>query len=203
MSGQARRATGPADPPDCAPASAVFALIVVIGSCVACGKKGPPLPPLLKLPAPPPDFTAERRGDEIKLQFTVPSANTDGTRPANIDRIEVYGFTGPFTANDEQVMKFGTKVASVTVKAPKNPDVTTEPEEPPEEPDLKEEGIDQGAIAQLEESLTPAALVPVELPKDDEGQEAGRSPAPSVPVGLPAGGSAPRGRLEDLRARPL
>jgi hypothetical protein len=138
----------------------------VIGSFVACGKKGPPLPPFLRLPAPPPDFTAERRGDEIKLQFTIPSANTDGTRPANIDRIEVYGFTGPFTAEDEQVMKFGTKVATVTVKAPKNPDVTTEPEDPPEEPELKDEGIDQGALAQLEEPLTEAAFTPVELPKD-------------------------------------
>jgi hypothetical protein len=118
------------------------------------------------VPTPPPDFTAERRGDEIKLQFTIPSANTDGSRPANIDRIDVYGFTGPFTANDEQVMKFGTRVASVPVKAPKNPDVTTEPDEPAEEPDLKDEGIDQGAIAQLEEPLTPAAFVPIELPKD-------------------------------------
>jgi hypothetical protein len=143
-----------------------FVLVVAAACTIACGKKGPPLPPLLKLPTPPPDFTAERRGDEIKLQFTIPTANTDGTRPANIDRIDVYGFTGPSTANDEQVMKFGTKVASVSVKAPKNPDVTTEPEEPPEEPELKDEGIDQGAIAQLEEPLTQAAFIPVELPKD-------------------------------------
>jgi hypothetical protein len=133
---------------------------------MACGKKGPPLPPLLRLPAAPPDFTAERRGDEVKLQFTVPSANTDGTRPANIERIEVYGFTGPFTANDDQLMKLGTMVASVSVKAPKNPDVTTEPEDAEEEPELKDEGIDQGAIAQLEEPLAPADYARVTLPRD-------------------------------------
>jgi len=144
----------------------VSALIVVACSFVACGKKGPPLPPLLRLPAAPPDFTAERRGDEVKLQFTVPSANTDGTRPANIERVEVYGFTGPFTANDEQLMKLGTVVASVSVKAPKNPDVTTEPEDAAEEPELKDEGLDQGAIAQFEERLAPADYTRVTLPRD-------------------------------------
>jgi len=99
--------------PPCAPCRrrwrvSCFILVVAASCTIACGKKGPPLPPLLKVPTPPPDFTAERRGDEIKLQFTIPSVNTDGSRPANIDRIDVYGFTGPFTANDEQVMKFGT-----------------------------------------------------------------------------------------------
>ena len=34
---------------------------------------------------PPADLLAERRGDTVDLQFTVPNANTDGTRPANVD----------------------------------------------------------------------------------------------------------------------
>jgi hypothetical protein len=146
--------------------SVVFALIVVVGCCVGCGKKGPPLPPFVHVPAPPPDFAAERRGDEVKLQFTVPSANTDGTRPADIDHIDVYAFTGSFTANDDQLMKLGTRIASVPVKAPKNPDLTTEPDEPAEEPDLREEGIDQGAAAQIEETLTDLSFVQVPLPKE-------------------------------------
>lgn len=133
---------------------------------MACGKKGPPLPPLIRVPAAPADFSAERRGNDVKLQFTAPSANADGSRPANIDHVEVYGFTGPFTANDDQLMKFGTRVATVSVKAPKDPNVATDPEEPPEEPELAEEGIDQGAVAQLEEPLTAAAFAPVTLPRD-------------------------------------
>src|SRR6267378_4772577 len=56
---------------------ALFAAALAAG----CGKKGPPLPPLLKLPAPPADLTAERRGSKVDLQFTVPGANTDGSRP--------------------------------------------------------------------------------------------------------------------------
>ena len=130
----------------------------------ACGKKGSPLPPLVHVPAPPPDFTAERRGDDVKLRFTIPSSNTDGTRPANIERIDVYAFTGTFTADNDQVWKYGTRVASVPVKAPKNPALTTEPGEQPEEPDLTDEGLDQGATAELDETLTEEAFKPVVLP---------------------------------------
>jgi len=130
----------------------------------ACGKKGPPLPPLLKVPAPPADFAAERRGGEVRLRFTVPSANTDGSRPANIDRVDIYGFTGSAAVTDDQLLRFGTKVATVAVKAPKDPEATTEPDEPPEEPDLTEEGFDQGAVAELAEPLAPEDFTPGERP---------------------------------------
>ena len=59
-------------------------MLVVVLLCVACGKKGPPLPPLVKLPVAPLDLAAERRGSTVDLQFTVPSVNTDGSRPANV-----------------------------------------------------------------------------------------------------------------------
>jgi len=165
----------------------VLAIFIVASVMTACGKKGPPLPPLVRVPTAPPDFTAERRGDEVRLQFTVPSTNTDGTQPANIDRIDVYAFTGPTSAKDEQLIALGTKVASVTVKAPKNPDVTTEPEEEPEEPDLTEEGIDQGAVAQVEESLTDASFTPVQIPKQKDAISESDEPHVDGPlVGTPS-----------------
>jgi len=161
--------------------------IALAAASIACGKKGPPLPPLIRLPAAPADFTAERRGNDVKLQFTAPSANTDGSRPANIDHIDVYGFTGPFTANDDQLMKLGTKVATVSVKAPRNPDVATDAEEPPEEPELEDEGIDQGAVAQLEEPLTPASFTRVTVPVDKSDQKPAESSALDVPLTGPPG----------------
>ncbi len=154
---------------------------------IACGKKGPPLPPLVKVPAPPSDFSVERRGADVRLQFTVPAANADGTRPANIERVDVYGFTGPFTATDDQLMKLGTRLASLPVKAPRNPDATTEADEPPEEPELGKEGLDQGAVAELEDPLTPAAFQPIELPKDRrKTPAAGAVAAAPILVGPPA-----------------
>ena len=146
--------------------SAISALIVVACFSAACGKRGAPLPPLVRVPAAPAEFTVERRGEDVKLQFKVPAANADGSRPANIERIDVYAFTGPATVTDEQLLKFGTKVASLPVKSPRNLDATTERDEPPEEPDLEREGLDQGAVAQLEDPLTAEAFRRVVLPRE-------------------------------------
>ena len=146
---------------------------IVACSLVSCGKKGPPLAPLVKIPAAPADFTAERRGSDVKMQFAVPTTNTDGSKPANIERIDVYGFTGPSAVNDEQLLKLGTRVASLAVKAPRDPNATDECDEPdqsPAEPDLESRGLDQGAIAQLEDPLTQAAFRSV-------GSAAGRAQA--------------------------
>ena len=143
--------------------------ILVVCSLVSCGKKGPPLAPLVKIPAPPADFTAERRGSDVKMQFAVPTANTDGSKPANIERIDVYGFTGPAAVSDDQLLKLGTRVASLPIKAPRDPDATDEcdePDESPEEPDLESQGLDQGAVAQLEDPLTQAAFQAIPLPRD-------------------------------------
>jgi len=141
-----------------------------------CGKKGPPLPPLLKLPAPPADITAQRRGSKVDLQFTVPGANTDGTRPANVERVEVYALTGPPTATDDQFLKRGTKVASVRTKTPRDPDQTIEEDEPQDEIEPPEgPGLDQGALARVEEELTAAATAPADLTND-----AGKRPASTV-----------------------
>ncbi len=143
-----------------------FCLFVAV-LAAGCGKKGPPLPPLIKLPAPPADFTAQRRGSTVDLQFTVPSANTDGTRPANVERVDVYGFTGPATVTDDQLLKQGTRVASVSTKMPNDPNETIEADEPQDELQPPEgPGLDQGAVAHLEEELTDASLAPPAQTKD-------------------------------------
>ena len=54
------------------------AVLAAALASVACGKKGPPLPPLVRLPAPP-DLHANRRGSTVELALVVPGANADGT----------------------------------------------------------------------------------------------------------------------------
>lgn len=164
--------------------------MIVVILCMACGKKGPPLPPLVKLPAPLADLSAVRRGDTIDLQFTVPSANTDGTRPANVARVDVYAITAPPAPplTDAQVLKLGTKVGSVAVKAPRDPNATSDPDEPDddEEVDAPEgPGVDQGVVARVAESLAASSLIPVEVPKRfsrAESQDADDRPAPLLPA---------------------
>ena len=136
-------------------------MIVLVLVMSACGKKGPPLPRLVKLPVAPADLTVARRADTVDLQFTVPNANTDNTRPANVSRVDVYAFTGPAAVSDAEVLKQGTRVASVPVKAPRNPNVTFDPGDPDQsEADVdppEGDGLDQGAVARVQERLMPDA----------------------------------------------
>jgi hypothetical protein len=135
----------------------VVAAVVIM---TACGKSGPPLPPLVKLPAAPANIVAERRGSAVDVQFTVPAANVDNTRPANVERVDVYAITGPSTITDEQILKHGAKVGTVSVKAPRDPDQASEPDDPDAVIEPPEgNGLDQGAVARVSERLTAGALV--------------------------------------------
>ena len=139
-------------------------LVLLAVACIACGVKGPPQPPLVRVPAAPKDLTAQRRGDRIDLRFVVPAENTDGSRPANIERVDVYALTGPTNVSDELLLKRGTRVASVQVKAPRDPDETVEPGDPISDVEPPQgAGLDQGAMAEAHEDLGPAALQPVDV----------------------------------------
>lgn len=156
--------------------SAISALIVAACASLSagCGKKGPPLPPLIKLPVAPVDFTATRRGDTVEIQFTVPASNTDDTRPANVERVEVYAFEGGPPVNEADFMTRGVKVATVPVKAPRNPDQTIEPDEPAEDIEpLEGPGLDQGSVARAQERLP--AETPARFAKASDSSKEGKT----------------------------
>ncbi len=121
---------------------------------------------------------AERHGGVVDIQFVVPAANTDGTRPANVSRIDVYGMTATQALNEADIVKFGTKIASVPVKAPVDPNQTVEPDEA-EDVELRGTGLDPGARAHVTDRLTPEALQPVDLASLKKPQD-------SKPGGVPA-----------------
>ncbi len=191
-SGRLKKGYGPflrgAQTPQGTSCAAIAALVLVV-LCAGCGKKGPPLPPLLHLPAAPADVAATRRGNQVVVELTVPSANTDNTRPANVEQVEVYGITTSGDVSDEQLIKRGTKLGQVAVKAPRDPNDTAEPDESMAdvEPPVGS-GLDQGARASVEEELAAASLVPVDVtlagkrrPKADANAEGPLlGPAPRV-----------------------
>ena len=149
---------------------AAFVLLVVALVPAACGKKGPPLAPVVRTPAPLSDFTARRSGDTIYLRFTVPASNTDSTRPADLRRIEVYAYTALKEIEGLEVRDM-TLVSDVLVRRPPNPEDDREAKEKPaatrkptkEKP--LEPGVEQGAIVTITEALTPELLAPTPLPK--------------------------------------
>jgi len=190
---------------------AVFAAVAFFVA-IGCGKSGPPLPPLVKLPVAPANFVAERRGETVDVHFTVPTANTDGTRPANVERVDVYAITGPGTITDEQILKQGAKVGSIAVKAPRDPDQAAEPDDPDAVVEPPEgAGLDQGAVGHVAEQLTREALVPYDPEKDarrksstngDERPQPLLGPATTVPSRTYVGvGISTRGRKGPFSTR--
>jgi hypothetical protein len=161
----------------------VALIVSVLGA--GCGKEGPPLPPLVRLPAAPAGLAAERRGDIVDVQLVVPSANTDGSRPANVARVDVYAITAPASVTDDQLVKLGTLVGQVQVKAPRDPDATVEPDEPLSDAEPPEgAGIDQGSTTRVQEQLTPANLAVVDLIRGAGGDTA--TPSAARPLTGPA-----------------
>jgi len=184
-------------------------IVLIATAAGACGKSGPPLPPLVRQPAPPTELAAVRRGDSVDVRFLVPSANTDGSRPANLQRVEVYAYTGPANLTDDQIARLGARVGSVDVKAPRDPNATVDPGEPiGDVPPPEGPGLDQGAVATLREAIGASAMIAVELPLGrgrsalETGVVALAGPPPLPPTRFYVGvGITTRGRRGPFSAR--
>ena len=138
----------------------------------ACGKKGPPLAPLPRLPVAPAQVSASRAGDTVTIRFTVPGANVSGVRPADIERVDVYAWTGP-DVPAARVFKVAKVVASVQVRRPPPPPDPDEDGNVPPPPPPVGPGVDQGAATELRETLAPDAFLPVDVSNAKK-----RTPAP-------------------------
>ena len=158
----------------------MISVLIVVSACSACGQKGPPLPPLVLLPAPP-VVTAERRGPTVEVGFTVPTANADGSRPANIARIDIFAINDAATGlSDLELIKRGSRVASLPVKSPKNPSDTAEAGEPADIVAPPEgNGLDQGAASTVVEQITASML---KRSTADDSQSERRTPPSAVPL---------------------
>jgi hypothetical protein len=169
-----------------------FLSFLLIPLLVGCGKKGPPLPPLIKLPTAPGDFAVQRRGMTVAIQFVLPGSNTDGSTPADLNRVEVYALTGPPTLTPDEILRRGTRVGRVPANPPPDPDA---PEGEPARPDASVPGgLDQGATARLSDAFRPPPTV---APADVRSYIAvgfnkrGRRGAFSRPVPVPIGDAPP------------
>ncbi len=139
-----------------------------------CGKKGAPLPPLLRIPGAVGEAVAMRLGDDVFVRFLVPMANADDQRPADIGRVEVYALTlnrAPSTEDDpDQLRKLSTLIATEQVRLPPPPLPPLKPGEPEPPPLPLGPGIDQGAEVVVRDTLTAEAGVAVTLPRDGARQ---------------------------------
>ena len=125
-----------------------------------CGKKGPPLAPLARVPGRAMDIAARRTGDAVAITFTVPSANIDESKPADIGRVDVYAYTA-MAQNDVRDPRRMTLAGSVPVRKPLEPGAEDATAAKPGPPPPREPGADQGALVTVNETLTAEMLVPL------------------------------------------
>jgi hypothetical protein len=133
----------------------------------------------VRTPAPP-VIRADRRGSTVEVALSVPNANTDGSRPANLTRIDIYAINGSATTlTDQEIVERGTKVASFAVKSPRSPSDTVESNESAEdaEPTVGE-GLEQGASSSIEETITASLLEPAPSRGEHRGDSLARTNAP-------------------------
>ena len=105
--------------------------LILCGSFVAfaaCGKKGPPLAPIVRIPAAVAMVQAQRVGSEAFVTLTIPNTNIDRSLPIDIVRVEIYGYTGRRPPPPARWVEFGELVASIPVIPPPPPDAV--PAEP-------------------------------------------------------------------------
>jgi hypothetical protein len=186
-------------------------VLLLLLALPACGKKGPPLAPLIRIPGRVEELAARRLGSVVYVTFRVPAANQDGSHPADVGRVEVYGLSGR-PATDEELVKHGTLVARIEVREPPTPEEEeaqaaaartagtgkageaarkgepvkegAEKKEKPRagpEPEA-EPGFEQGALVTITEALTPALMRPVALPAPKAKPVSAAVPPPVPPL---------------------
>jgi hypothetical protein len=109
------------------------AVVVLLLALVACGKKGPPLAPLRVAPARIEDLAIAKTGDEVRARFTVPAANADLSKPADLVAVEVYAISGKpedpagNSLPGPQFIHFAELVGRINVAPPETPGETPDP----------------------------------------------------------------------------
>ncbi len=153
-----------------------------------CGKKGPPLAPLVRVPGRAMDLKARRTGSTVTLTFTVPSVNLDDSKPADIGKVEVYAYMA-MAQNDVRDVRRMTLVASLPVRKPPNADAgaperrTPGEEGRPAAPGMPAAparpvgpGLEQGALVTVTETIDASMLKP--LAPDQKPKAARRAAEP-------------------------
>jgi len=69
---------------------AVAAALAAALTAAACGKEGPPTPPLRAVPAPTKDLAAHQRGNRVLLSFTYPQTTPGGSALNGVTKVEIY-----------------------------------------------------------------------------------------------------------------
>ena len=163
--------------------------LLVVAQLWGCGKKGPPLAPFVRVPAPMTELVVRRFGDEVSVGFTLPTQNRDGTEPADLVRVDVYAMTTQprvppdRTLDLEEFEESATLVASLEVRPRLEP--ATAEEDPSDDAPVDPRPV-QGFPVVISETLVAATLMAVDPWEEEREEEAdGDEDEEDVPAIVP------------------
>ena len=154
----------------------------------ACGKRGIPLLPLIIVPGQVSVVSADRFDNRVYVTFRIPSENSDGSGPADLDRVEIYALTTePEEDFDTQAafddwLDAASLIATIKVQQSEEIDPTAELTDPV----LKGEIEVQGAEVTVVEHLTAETFIPVSLEEDVDDSIGEEEPSPTPKVMVPS-----------------
>lgn len=160
---------------------------------LACGKKGPPLAPLIIVPQRVEELTALRRDQTVVLSFVIPTRNTNGASPGDIQYVEVYALTGePVDRNgrpldDRTFLRYATLVARLEVEPP--PEESAEGAADPAAPLPEDPRPAQGERVLVPDTLTATALTPFVMTDRPASRPGSDVPPPPQALPWPSPGS--------------
>ena len=138
------------------PARRLLWVSLALALAAACGKKGPPLAPIVRIPAAIDQISAQRVGRDVYVTLTVPGTNIDTSVPADLGRVEVYGYTGRTPPPRARWAEFGTLIATIPIAPPPEPG-TVEPVTTAG--DSRADAAPAGATITVRDTLTADELV--------------------------------------------
>jgi hypothetical protein len=171
--------------------AAVLVLSGLVVAGAACGRKGPPLPPLRPVPAAATAVTARRIGDRVDLHFTIPTTNTDRTSPASVSKVEVYARSAPANSArpvQEQIVVKDNLVSSIDVRPPASDKQAEAPPTPAPPPDPRPA---TGDTVTFSETLPTTAPTPLPALRKKTPQPPAAAPTAPTATGVPGAGVIP------------
>ncbi|MCY4602300.1 MAG: hypothetical protein OXF27_20555 [Acidobacteria bacterium] len=148
--------------------------LMLAATLLACGIRGRPQAPLIIVPAVVSDLAAVRLGNEVHLQFTVPEANADGSRPPDISRVDIFAVTtlpeegGAAPVLDEW-LESADPIFTFDVVLPVEPEAGEEAES--EEGAADDDILSPGESVIVIEELTPDAVEPVQIESEEADED--------------------------------
>ena len=133
----------------------MWVLGLVAISVAACGKKGPPLAPVVRIPTAVDNIRTDRVGADVYITLTIPEQNIDKSKPADVARVDVFAVTSTIPPARGEFLPQASRVAQVPV-IPLLEDGSVKPSTD----GAPQGGASQGTMITIHDTLTPDQLVP-------------------------------------------